>query len=132
MKKRPINMSPSTGQPDRQRRRISKLIAAITVLGPGLGVNMSEVFAEDKRPSSDDFKWDRKKAQQPGTQQFKVESQAPTHPGATQAKPVPAKPGVSQDKYAPPAKHGKMKGRPGARMHKDEAKPSADMLKGER
>jgi len=117
MKKRPTDKTPSTDQQDPQRRRISKLIAAVTVLGTGLGVNMREVFAEDTKPSSSDIKLEKTQSPQPGTRQFKVES--PTRPGATQAKPVPARPGVMQDKHMPSVEHTKIESRPGAGMLKE-------------
>jgi hypothetical protein len=149
MKKRSTDAIPTSDLPDLQRRRISKLIAAVTVLGTGLGVKMSEVFAAETRPTADELKWNKQKAQQPGTRQFKVESPARpgvvqdkhvppaeygkiTRPGATQAKPVPAtRPGAIQDKHVPPAEYGKITRQPGAGMLKGEVKPSADMLKEE-
>jgi hypothetical protein len=150
MKKHPTDETPSTDQPDLQRRRITKLIAAVTVLGTGLGVNMREVFAADVRPPADKLKWEKEPAQQPAINQFKVETQAParpgvvqdkhvppaeygkiTRPGATQAKPIPAKPAATQLKNVPPAEYGKVESRPGAGMLKGEVKPSGRMLKGE-
>ena len=141
MKKRPTDNTSSTDQPDLQRRRISKLIAAVTVLGTGLGVNMREVFAADVRPPADKLKWEKEPAQQPGVNQFKVETKAPVRPGATQAKPVPAtRPGVMQDKHAPPAEYGKITRQPDAKFlkmeppasyGKVEGRPGAGMLKGE-
>ena len=97
--------------PDLERRKVTKLIGALTLLGMGLGVNLEETFAGMKKPSVNQNRvptpkasvgyWKKEKpsvnidkagrSQSSGyTHKLKTRQNAPIRPGATRVKPVPA------------------------------------------
>ncbi len=91
MNKHCTSENPENNQIDVSRRRVTRLIAAVTVLGTGLGVSMREVFAADAQHAiPPDAYLDKAPPVMMG-------------PGANQSKstPVLARPGTSQSKSTP-------------------------------
>ncbi|MGR8932504.1 MAG: hypothetical protein ACU836_17920 [Gammaproteobacteria bacterium] len=92
-------------QIDVPRRRVTRLIAAVTVLGAGLGVNMREVFAADKQRATPPDASQSKSSpdlMKPGASQSKSTPKMMA-PGANQSKSSPdlMRPGASQSKSTP-------------------------------
>ena len=126
MKKHHTDEKSPTDQPDLQRRHMNRLIAAVTVLGTGLGVNMREVFAAGPKPAADNIKWEKGTVQQPGVNQIKGEYVTPARPDASYLKNQPAanqykiqnRPGAKFLKNQPSADYGKIENRPDAKFLK--------------
>ena len=76
------------GAPDLERRKITKLIGALALLGMGLGVNLDEVFAADQKGARNIGK-----AEKPSSLQGKV------HKPEAEFGKVES-PSVTQDKYS--------------------------------
>ena len=123
--------SVTTNPPDIERRKVTKLIGALTLLGMGLGVNFEEAFAGLKKvekpsvnswklenPSVDMGKLEKQSAardkagrpsaghtkiENPSVNSLKLEHLQPERPGVNRAKPIPAKPGVTRAKPVPAA-----------------------------
>ena len=96
-----------------ERRKVTKQIAALTLLGMGLGVNLEEAFAglekppvshtkvETRKPgvsldkagiSNPAVSQDKTHISTPSVNMIKIDKQqgAPVRPGATRVKPIPA------------------------------------------
>lgn len=139
-----------TDTPDLERRRLTQLIAAVSVLGVGLGVNMREAFGGERvpkpRPGADAIKWQEQPATEgtmpggrparPGVRHDKWIDDQQSRPSAEHTKRpdqqqmgVPARPGVTQAKPVPANRPGagfaKHQGRPGAVSGKVESQPLA-------
>jgi hypothetical protein len=103
----------TTNPPDPERRKITKQIAALTLLGMGLGVNLEQAFAGLEKPPVDYWKHENPKPgvsidkagiskpavsqdkthlSTPSADMIKFDKQpnAPVRPGATRVKPIPA------------------------------------------
>jgi len=105
MTKHRNSANPVNNQIDVSRRRVTRLIAAVTVLGTGLGVSMREVFAADERRATPPDASQNKSTPDlmaPGVSQNKSTPDLMA-PGASQSKASPKlmAPGASQSKSTP-------------------------------
>ena len=119
MKKRDLGITKETVKDPRdpERRKVTKMIGALTILGMGIGVNLDEVFADEKTPEAKAFKveqpvTDMSKVKKPSADHTKhldsaaaknksTSSGAKTFKSNKMQPKMPAKPGVSVVKPVP-------------------------------